>query len=105
MERFTSTVPSMHRFPFPKARSLEAITEAVHDVFRAAVFCFVRLYFPKDKLFHIPGQKAPSLQTFELPSRPCSLAGLHALNMLTTYYLALAGGTMPFIRRYSTIWP
>ena len=21
------------------------------------------------------------------------------------FYLALAGGTMPFIRRYSTIWP
>ena len=21
------------------------------------------------------------------------------------YYLALAGGTIPFIRRYSTIWP
>jgi hypothetical protein len=25
------------------------------------------------------------------------------LTKLTSYYLALAGGTMPFIRRYSTI--
>jgi hypothetical protein len=23
----------------------------------------------------------------------------------TIFYFALAGGTMPFIRRYSTIWP
>ena len=33
-------------------------------------------------------------------SRACKLTRL-----LTTYFLALAGGTMPFMRRYSTIWP
>jgi hypothetical protein len=32
--------------------------------------------------------------------RPCK-----STRLLTTYYLALAGGTMPFMRRYSTIWP
>jgi aspartate racemase len=29
--------------------------------------------------------------------------GLHLADSLASYYLALAGGTMPFIRRYSTI--
>ena len=32
--------------------------------------------------------------------RPCK-----STRLLATYYLALAGGTMPFMRRYSTIWP
>ena len=32
--------------------------------------------------------------------RPCK-----STRFLATYYLALAGGTMPFMRRYSTIWP
>jgi hypothetical protein len=32
--------------------------------------------------------------------RPCK-----STRLLTTYCLALAGGTMPFMRRYSTIWP
>jgi hypothetical protein len=27
----------------------------------------------------------------------------HLADSITSYYLALAGGTMPFIRRYSTI--
>jgi hypothetical protein len=30
-------------------------------------------------------------------------SGPHLADSLTSYYLALAGGTMPFIRRYSTI--
>ena len=32
--------------------------------------------------------------------RPCK-----STRLLTIYYLALAGGTVPFMRRYSTIWP
>jgi hypothetical protein len=31
------------------------------------------------------------------------VGGPHLADSLTSHYLALAGGTMPFIRRYSTI--
>jgi hypothetical protein len=36
-------------------------------------------------------------------TKKAARSGPHLADSLTSYYLALAGGTMPFIRRYSTI--
>jgi hypothetical protein len=36
-------------------------------------------------------------------TKEAARSGPHLADSLTSYYLALAGGTMPFIRRYSTI--
>ena len=37
------------------------------------------------------------------PRNTVSATGVSVFRALFSYYLALAGGTMPFIRRYSTI--
>ena len=36
-------------------------------------------------------------------TKKATRSGPHLADSLTSYYLALAGGTIPFIRRYSTI--
>ncbi len=33
------------------------------------------------------------------------LSAAYTLPLSAKHYFALAGGTIPFIRRYSTIWP
>jgi len=50
-----------------------------------------------------PNQGSVVRDAWSLPKDKEAARGPLLADSLTSYYLALAGGTMPFIRRYSTI--
>jgi hypothetical protein len=58
------------------------------------------MYSPiRGSVIQEPSVRRKSLQRTKKATR----SGPHLSDSLTGYYLALAGGTIPFIRRYSTI--